>query len=67
MVAIIEFGQRRLDRPVAAIDHQQLGFDAGDGFHRIANLLGTLDLVMKHIGMLGAERADPRQLRNIAR
>ena len=66
MAAIVKFGQRRLDRAVAAVDDQQLGLDPGDRRHRLADLVGALDLIVEDVGMLGAKGADPRQLGEIA-
>ena len=67
MAAIVEFGQRRLDGAVAAVDDQHLGLDPGDRRHRLADLVGALDLIMEDVGMLGAKGADARQLGEVAR
>ena len=67
MAAIVELGQHRLDRSVAAVDRQHRGLDAGDGPHRLADLVGALDLIVENVGMLGAEGADARQLGKVAR
>ena len=67
MAAIVELGQRRLDGAVAAVDDQHLGLDPGDRPHRLADLVGVLDLIMEDVGMLGAKGADPRQLGEVAR
>ena len=66
MAAIVEFGQRRLDGAVAAVDDEHLGLDPGDRRHRLADLVGMLDLIMEDVGVLGAKGADPRQLSQIA-
>ena len=65
MAAVVDLGQRRLDRSVAAIDDQHLGPDPGDGPQRLADLVGVLDLIVEDVGMLGAKVADARQLRDI--
>ena len=65
MPAIVEFGQRRLDGAVAAIDDQHLGAHAGDRLERGADLVGLFHLVMENVRMLGAKGADPRKLRKI--
>ena len=67
MPAIVDFGKRRLNGPVAAVDDQQLRPDAGDGAHRFADLLGALDLVMEDVRMVGAIVADARKLGDIPR
>ena len=66
MAAVIEFGQRRLDRAVAAVDDQHLGPHPRDGPHRLADLAGVLDLIVEDVGMLGTISADARQLGEIA-
>ena len=65
MAAIVEFGKRRLDCAVPAVDRQHRRLDPGDCPHRIADLAGLFDLVMEDVGMLRAEGADARQLRDI--
>ena len=61
MAAVVDFGQRRLDRAVAAVDDQHLGPDPGDRPQRVADLVGVLDLIMEDVGMLGAKGADARE------
>ncbi len=58
MAAIVKLGQNRLDRAVAAIDGQHGRLDAGDGPHRLADLIGFLHLIVKDVGMFGAKGAD---------
>jgi hypothetical protein len=60
MTAIVQFSQRRLNRPIAAVDDQKLRLDPGDGRHRLADLIGPLYLIVKYVDMLGAKGADPR-------
>ena len=67
MSAIVDLGQRRLDRPVTAIDDEHLGPDAGDGPQRVADLVGMLDLIVEDVGMVRAKVADARKLRDIPR
>ena len=67
MIAVIELGQQRLHRAVAAIDDQHLRPDAGEGLQRRFDLVDAFDFVMKQLGMRGAEAADTRQLRAITR
>ena len=66
MAAIVKLGQRRLDRPVAAVDDQHLGPHLRDGPHRLADLVGVLDLIVEDVRVVGAIFADARQLRDIA-
>ena len=67
MAAVMKFRQDRLDGAVAAVDRQNRGLDAGDGPHRLADLVGGFDLIMENVGMFGAKGADQRQLGKIAR
>jgi hypothetical protein len=67
MAAIVDFSQHRLDRAVAAIDGEHGGTDAGDGPHRLADLVGAFDFVVEDIGMIGAKGADARELGKVAR
>ncbi len=60
VATVIQFGERRLDGAVAAVDDQQLGLDPRDRRHRLADLMGALDLIMKDVDVLGAKGADPR-------
>ena len=66
MPAIVELGQRRLDRAVAAVDGQHLRPHAGDDLHRLADLARVLDLIVEDVRVVGAIFADARQLREIA-
>ena len=67
IIAVVERGQRRLDGAVAAVDGEHGRVDPGDRAHRLANLVGMLDFVMEDVGMFDAERADARQLGEVAR
>ena len=62
VAAIIDFGQRRLNRPVAAVDCQDRGADPGDGPHCLADLVGALDLIMEDVGVRIAKGTDPPRL-----
>ena len=65
MPAIIQFGEGCLDRAVAAVDGENLRPDAGDRFHRLADLAGVLDLVVEDVGMVGAIFPNSRKLGEI--
>ena len=66
MPAVVEFGQRRLDRPVAAVDDQHLRPDTGDDPHGVADLARFLDLVVEDVRVGIAIFADLRQLRDVS-
>src|SRR3546814_8489499 len=67
MTARIKFGERRLDRAVAAVDD-----DDARGHHRhradrFADLVDVLDLIVKDVGVRRAIFANPRQQGTVAR
>jgi hypothetical protein len=65
MAAVVELGQGCLDGAVAAVDDQHLGPHPGDRLERRADLVRFLHLIVEDVGVVGAKRPDPRQLREI--
>ena len=60
MSAIVELGQRRLHRSVAAVDREHLRAHLGDRLHRLTDLVGVLDLVVEDVRVIRAIGTDPR-------
>ena len=67
VAAVMNLGQRGLHRPVTAVDDQDLRADACYRAKAFTDLLGTLNLVMENVGVVGAIGADARKLRDITR
>jgi hypothetical protein len=66
MATLVQFGQRRLDRAVAAVDDQHLGLDPGNGAQRLADLIDMLHFIMEDVAMLGAKAPHPRKQRSVS-
>ena len=64
---IMDLGQRRLHRPVPTVYDEHFGPHARNSPERVADLLGTLYLIMEYVGMLCAIVADARKLRDVPR
>ena len=67
MLALIEFGQRCLYCPVAAIDDDDDRIDAGDGLERPADLFDMLHFIMEDVGVARAIAAHARKRLPVAR